>query len=412
MNERRKVLVVAPEYPYPPIDGHKVRIYNLMKNLPGKWKFDYICFGPENSRSGKEVLSAKLGPACEDVEVIPDSTLERIKSKGWIASILNVFFPYETSIGEPLLSPVLTSRITELVDSGRYDLVHLCGLYISLHFDRKSNHHIPYVVDIGDCPSLLNSSFWKQEHRPLEKLKKYLSYIWADRWEKIHASKIRNIIMISDVDAEWIARNCRESKIWVMPNGVDTEYFRTNSPNRPASALLFTGVMNYAPNNDAMLFFVRDVYPRIRERIPDVTLTIAGRNPTVQLRDLAAQTPGVTMTGFVDDIRPYFNNATVYVSPLQSGAGIKNKILEAWSMGLPVVATRVSCSGIEAASDNILVAESPEAFSDQVSMLLSNAKLRAELAKNGREKAERSYSWRSRGEMLVDIFDEVVISKR
>ena len=166
--------------------------------------------------------------------------------------------------------------------------------------------------------------------------------------------------------------------------------------------------MNYPPNDEAMLHFIRNIYPLIRSRVPDVTLTIAGRNPTQELTALAAQTTGVTVTGHVEDLRPYCDGATVYVSPLLSGAGIRNKVLEAWSMGLPVVATSDSCSGIEECdNDNILIANSPDQFSRAVIALLSDRQHCKSLSISGRLTVEKSYMWYNRSAYLTSIFEEI-----
>ncbi|MBK8335768.1 MAG: glycosyltransferase [Sterolibacteriaceae bacterium] len=167
--------------------------------------------------------------------------------------------------------------------------------------------------------------------------------------------------------------------------------------------------MDYPPNNTAMLHFIEETFPIIRKENPNVTLTIAGRNPTDELVSLAARSAGVKVTGFVEDLRTYFQAATVYVSPLLSGAGLKNKVLEAWSMMLPVVASSVSCSGMAAADNrNLLIADSPSEFASKVLALLSDSDLRERLSKEGRATVEREYSWQCRGAMLGSIFAKIV----
>ena len=412
MTSNLKILVVAPEYPYPPTDGRKLRIYNLFRNVLTNCTFDLLAFGEMDGLLDTNLLRKQLGVSCERVELIAKSSLEQIPSRGRLARFINIVFPDEKSIGEPYFSRAMTSRISEHLASNRYDLIFVCGLYINLHLDRKSIP-VPYIVDVTDCPSLLLRSYFEQEHQTIRKLKQYLDYIWADRYEKLFVSKIANIVMISSADAEVVARNCPHSKIWVVPNGVDTDYFKRASrlPIRTGD-LLFTGIMDYPPNNTAMLYFIREILPLVRGNIPEVTLTIAGRNPTPELRSLVDQTSGVHVTGFVEDIRPYFETATVYVSPLLTGAGLKNKVLEAWSMAVPVVATTVSCSGIAVRNnDNLLIADTPAEFATKILALLADGSLRGRLSLSGRETVERDYSWTSQGEMLCAIFHEIVTAE-
>ena len=404
-----KILIVAPEYPYPPIDGHKVRVYNLVRHLPARYKFYFLAFGTEKVSDCQEDFKERLGPSCENVELISTSTLEPIHLNSLIESIINIFYPFEMSVGEPFYSHVMADRINNLINSRGYDLIYLCGLSIALHFDKRHSH-VPFVVDICDSISLLTKSYYKRGGRLPAKLRNYLNYIWADRYEKIHVAGIRNIIMISSVDAERISRNCPKSRIWVLPNGVDTAHFKRPVGARGKTAeLLFTGVMNYPPNNEAMIYFIEEIFPLVKQKRLDVTLTIAGREPTHELQSLAGKTSGVKLTGFVEDLRPFFSDAVIYIAPLLSGAGIKNKVLEAWSMSLPVVATPISCAGIMTIENqNILLADSPEDFAAKILTLLSNEALRGRLSSNGRHTAEREYSWMSRSNILSSIFEEVI----
>ena len=403
-----KVLVVSPEYPYPPTDGHKLRIYNILKNVITNFEFDFLAFG-ETDMGNASTLRSQLGPTCGQVELIPRSSLVPIKSRSWLGSFWNIYYPDKMSMGEPYYSPAMISRINACLASNRYNLVFVCGLYINFHFDINSIP-APYIVDVVDSPSLYFWSNFKQEYHPFRKLMKYLNYIWADRYEKLYVSQIKNIIMISTVDAEIIARNCPNSRIWVVPNGVDTEYFKPSSPlPTVTSDLLFTGVMNYPPNNTAMLYFIKEVLPLVRLEIPEVTLTIAGKNPTPELKSLVDQTPGARVTGFVEDIRPYFEASTVYVSPLLTGAGLKNKVLEAWSMTMPIVATTASCSGIAARNnENLLIADTPAEFAAKILALLADGSLRDRLSLHGRETAKSDYSWTNCGKKLCSVFDEII----
>lgn len=409
MSNALSLLVVSPEFPYPPIDGHKVRIYNLLRHLPDNCSFDFLGFGNSVSAQDLQVFRSRLGPGCKSVELVPESTLERVDELRGVGRLKNILFPSALSIGAPYRSIEMEMRIQSRVASGHYQILFFCGLYIFQNFDSRTTA-LPCLVDIGDSPSLLTWSYFKQECDPLAAARKLVDYIWATRYERTHAAKIENIVMITSVDAERISRNCRKSRIWVISNGVDAQQFsRGDRPGRSGAELLFTGVMDYPPNNSAMLLFITETLPLIRKANPDVTLTIAGRNPTVELVSLANTTSGVRVTGFVDDLRPYFEAATVYVSPLLSGAGLKNKVLEAWSMMLPVVASSVSCSGM-AASDNknLLIADTPAEFASKVLMVLADSELRERLSVEGRMTVEREYSWSSRGAMLGSVLDTIV----
>ncbi len=216
--------------------------------------------------------------------------------------------------------------------------------------------------------------------------------------------------MISHVDAAHVKVNCPGSRIWVIPNGVDTEYFHTKNHHSDAGRnLLFTGVMNYTPNVESIVYFIKEILPLVRRRISDVKLTVAGRNPTLELQKIEKEVHEISLTGYVDDIRPYFERAAIYVAPIISGAGLKNKILEAWSMSKAVVATSLSCDGIDAIDGyNVVIADRPKDFAEKVVQLLSDTNMRDRLAINGRHTVERSYSWLSKSKMLENLFREVL----
>lgn len=408
MNEPPKILIVSLRYPYPPLDGRRVRDFNLFKHLTSGYHFDLLSFGTPELLHQHESLKKTLGPCFCDVELVPHETLMRLPHRSFLSKLWNIYFPFYSSY-YPNFSHVMAQRIREKVATGNYDLVYFCGFAMFLHASVEPIQ-IPLIVDICDSISLLKQSYFDKEKTIIKKMRSYAEYLWAKRYEQVHCSRVRNIITISPVDALNLRRHCPDSKLWVLPNGVDTSYFQSqNPPEQTNNTLLFTGVMDYPPNNEAMLYFIEEVFPRVKEKIPAVTLTVAGRNPAPELTSLADLTPGVSVTGFVDDIRPYFDASSLYVSPLISGAGMKNKILEAWSMSKPVVATPVSCSGLEVRdNENILIADSPHKFAERIIGLLSDRSLMLQIGRNGRQTAEQSYSWASRASTLADIFAEVL----
>jgi sugar transferase (PEP-CTERM/EpsH1 system associated) len=183
--------------------------------------------------------------------------------------------------------------------------------------------------------------------------------------------------------------------IHVIPNGVDLEYFRAQaSPDRYSPhRLIFTGNMSYRPNVDAVRHFVASILPRVRERVQDAELWIVGMDPTAAVRRLA-DTAGVTVTGRVEDVRPYFGEAAVAVAPLRVARGLQNKVLEAMAMRVPVVASPAAYQGLDAvAGRDLLVGEDPEAFSNAIVTLLRDQGARERYAAAGRACVERNHDW-------------------
>lgn len=405
VNSNPKVLIVAPEYPYPADDGHKVRNYNLFNQFSSGFRLELLCFGNPDLLKNKTNPANQLGPCFENIDMISPNTLKPLEKLNGIAKLKNIIYPLELSIGIPGYSHELETAVYQKISSRSYDLIYFSGFSSFLYY-RPEAHYIPFIVDIIDSLVLYLKSYF-QKHRSLKTL---VDYIWARRYEKIHFPKAKNMIFVSPVDCKLVAPKCPHSRIWVVPNGVDDEYYKSHTmPAHSNYKLLFTGVMDYHPNNDSIIYFIKSIYPLVKAKIPNATLTIAGKNPTAELLAICSDNPDIKVTGSVSDMRPYFEDASVYVAPIIAGAGLKNKILEAWAMLKPVVSTTIGGNGLEAVDgENLLFADTPTVFAEKVVTLLENPDLRTKLASNGRKTVEQHYSWKSQSDKLGEIFKEVL----
>jgi glycosyltransferase involved in cell wall biosynthesis len=261
-------------------------------------------------------------------------------------------------------------------------------------------HPVPVVVDLHDSPSLLYGRLLAMERRLSKKLPLYLETRSIAGWERSLGDACDLIITNSPVDEAMVRRVARSSRTLTIPNGVDTEYFAPGADEPARNTLVFTGVMNYGPNEDAVVHFCEQIFPLIRRARPDVEFWAVGSDPSARVRGLARQS-GVHVTGKVDDVRPYVRSAAVFVCPLRTGAGMKNKILAAMAMRRPVVATSLSLEGIEARPDeHVVKADGPEDFAAQVVRVLQDPRLAQRLADSAYKLAIDRYSWNARGEML------------
>lgn len=195
-------------------------------------------------------------------------------------------------------------------------------------------------------------------------------------------------------------------RVNVVPNGVDGDALAGYAAARKGGALVFTGVLDYPPNEEGILLFLGEMYPLIRQRIPEATLTIVGPSPSAEiLRHTSAH---VTVTGWVPDVRPYLAEAAVAVVPLYAGGGTRLKILEAMALGAPVVSTTVGCEGLEVRhGEHLLVADEAQAFADAVCDVLCDQDLRRRLTAAAREKVRRRYDWRILGRNMESTYSAV-----
>ena len=400
------ILLFSPVPLYPILSGRELRYYHLWRAVAKIHKVHLLCMVTETP---SDQTKQHLDEIFETVQYVyhkdspvggrPRSLGEKLKG------LWNVPWDY---FHEGEFSPEARDAVYESIDKYRIDGIYAYGWSLRDYF--KDIGDLPIVHDIGDDPSVLTRRFIR--HRPglLNKARAVKDWLTARAYEKQYFGRIEEMVLISADDARVFRKLCPRTNVTIIPNGVDSEFFRQQEKiEHDDPVLLFTGVMDYEPNVTAALFFCRSIYPLIKKEMPDVSLYLVGRNPSPIVSELANRDLAITVTGGVDDIRDYFKKAQVYVCPLRSGAGIKNKILESWAMEIPVVATSISCEGIKAApGKDILVADTPEEFTQKVIDLLTNRNLRHKLTANGRRKVEEDYSWDSRAIMVQEIFNRLL----
>ncbi len=201
------------------------------------------------------------------------------------------------------------------------------------------------------------------------------------------------ITSVAEADAQVIRGLAPNIPVYVTPNGVDAEFFHPlDLPEQP-DTLVFTGAMSFPPNVTAVLHFYQNILPLIRKELPQVRLVVAGRDPSPAIAALASD-PCVTVTGFVEDIRPYLAQSCVMICPMTSGSGIKNKVLEAMAMGRPVVSTTLGMEALEVTSwRELVVADEPAEFAAALLRLLGDEAARREIGAAGRDLVLRRYTW-------------------
>jgi glycosyltransferase involved in cell wall biosynthesis len=230
------------------------------------------------------------------------------------------------------------------------------------------------------------------ERRPWRRLALELESRKMRRFEAAACRNAELTFTVSDADGAALARLAPDATLLTVPTGVDTSYFVPRGLAERPGSLVFTGAMDWYPNEDAVVHFVASVLPRIRRERPATTLTVAGRNPPPRVRELAGE--GVNVTGSVDDVRPFVESASVYVVPLRVGGGTRLKVFEALAMGKALVSTSVGVEGLPVVpGEHFVLADTPEDFAREVGALLADGGRRRRLGAAGRRLVEQRYSW-------------------
>jgi len=369
-------------------------MYQLLKRISRHYRVTLLTF--LEFEHEREFLG-QVEPLCEKVVAI-----RRIPPLRW------QLFAYEPF--DEFLTPQMSAAVRDSFEERDYHLVQLEYSQMGCYADRALG--IPTVVTKHEVDFAACGRRARVEQKPWQKLRWFYNYLQVlDREIRL----LRNVdaaVCMTDTDARELQKYCRKPPVHVINTGVDLEFFTV--PAHPASAprLVFVGAFQHEPNVDAMLHFCRRVLPSIRDQMPGTELLIVGSNPPPAVSSLA-DIPGVQVTGYVEDIRPYMASCSVYVVPLRLGVGIRGKILEAWSMAMAVVATPVACAGLRYEhGKNLLLASSDESFAAQVLELLGDAPRRERLGLEGRRTVEEHYSWEASALRLRTLYDSLIGPQR
>ncbi|MCL4500158.1 MAG: glycosyltransferase, partial [Chloroflexi bacterium] len=283
--------------------------------------------------------------------------------------------------------------LAKLVEQNHFSLAHIDHVALAQYADCLQ--HLPKVLTHHNIETLAK----RREMEYLSgypRLRRWAGWLENKRWEsfEIAASRgVEAIVTVSKVESSYFSERVPQTPVHLVPNGVDTCYFQPPIHPNQQRGLLFTGRMDYAPNVDAVRWFCAEILPLVRRRCPGVTLTIVGRSPTPGVQALA-NLPGFRSKVAVDDVRPYYGSASVFIVPLRFGGGTRLKILEAMSVEMPVVSTKLGCEGLDLVpGDDYLAADTPEGFADAVAGLLGDRTERDRLGRRGRQTATERFDW-------------------
>ncbi|MGH9144651.1 MAG: glycosyltransferase [Vicinamibacterales bacterium] len=374
-----------------PLDkGGKLRTWHLLRHLARHHEITYLAFRePDQPAADVEGMRA----VAAQVETVPRAETAKGTLRFYADAALHLVDPLPYAVGK-YRSRAYRRRLDALLSSRGFDLVVCDFLFPAVNLPKR----LP-------CPAVIfthnvESEIWRRHAETKAGLAGRAlyraQYHRMLRYEQATLARFDGVLAVSDADRETFAAlypAAMRRPLHVVPTGVDTEYFAP-APGDPSSrTLVFTGSMDWLPNEDAMQYFCGEILPRIRVEEPHVTLSIVGRAPTPAVRRLADQ-HGVQVTGRVDDVRPYMQAAAAYIVPLRIGGGTRLKIFEAMSMGKAVISTTVGAEGLPVSDgDHLLLADEPDSFARAVVSVLRDHERRARLETAARALVVERYDW-------------------
>jgi sugar transferase (PEP-CTERM/EpsH1 system associated) len=401
------ILWLSHFVPYPPKGGNLQRSFNLLKEVAKENRVFLLAFNQKTLLPTEEKLEEgvkQLGSFCKYIQVF-DIPCER-SVWSWIKLLLsNLFSPWPYSIRK-FHSEKMAKAIHRITRNHEIDLVHFDT--IALAEFRKSVTGLKKILNHHNIESALLLSRARRERSLLKRFYLLLQGNKLKKYESKTCGEFDLNILVSEVDKERVEEYCPEIQAEVIPNGVDTNYFTISGGQVRRNNLVFIGGMSWFPNRDAILCFLKEIWPLLKKKIADISFTLIGSHPPKEIKDWGKK-ENIEVLGFVEDIRPYLAQASVYVIPLRVGGGTRLKILDAFACGKAVISTSIGCEGLDVTPGiNILIADSPCEFAEQVIKVCTNDNLMKSLGREGRKLVEEKYSWKMIGDNLNRIYENLI----
>ena len=399
-----KILFLAPSPPYPPHGGGQQRVYQFIRHAAREHEIWLLTFSPG------EAATAAMQPLRDLCEIVTVPTPTRSSLDRLHTTLLSPL-PDMALRGR---SVAFAAALDQLLARVPFDVVQAESIEMAQHGRQRSGSCPLYVYDAFNAEFLLQRRAFTTDLRIPRKLP--AAGYSLIQWQKLRAyeSRLRQrfagMFAVSNEDAAILGGLTSPLSLGVVPNGVDTAFFHRADhavPGLDAPYVLFTGTLDFRPNVDAVTWFAHQVLPLIQVQQPGVRFVVVGRNPVAAVQELAAL-PGVEIVGEVPDVRPWFERSAAYVVPMRIGGGVRLKVLEALSMEMPVVATRMGVEGVEGLVGGVhaLLADRPVDFAAEVCRALSDRRLAQQLGAAGRALVVERYDWQAIVPRMIALWQQ------
>ena len=389
-----RILFVTPGLPN---RLNRIRALNILTYLAPRHEVDLLSI----IRSDAELEELEhLRPLCRVIETVH---LPRWKSLTSCLMHLPTRDPLRVAYYR---SSVMRRKLRAMVEEGDYDLLYIKRKRMAQFADDISS--VPRVLDLTDAVSL----YYKRSLQYVDPMRwpvHWEEYLKISRYERDAVGRFEATVVCSEVDRAFlIDLGAPGERIHVIPNGVDIAYYRPRGNEPEPQSVMFSGYMSKHVNIDGAAYFYHQILPLVRQELPQVGFYVVGPEPPGSIERWSHGDGNITVTGFARDIRDYIELATVVVCPIRIGAGTRNKILQAWAVGRPVVSTPRGAEGLRFVDGkHLLIADDPHEFARATVRLINDPDLRERLIRNGLEHVRQEYSMERIGSTLNDLLERV-----
>ncbi len=394
------ILFLAPRLPLPADTGGKIRTLNILKQLAKENRVYLLCFTFEETDHFHAPILRELGVEVHMVPIAGPSVIQKITAIIFNSLPFSILKYY---------TPQMSQTIQQVLAKQAFDAIHIDHLHMAVYKDCFKD--IPCFLDEHnvECKILERCA-----HVEKSWIKKMLYQNQSQKMMAFESEKIKefNSVFACSSEDRLILNDLAKGQapVHVIPNGVDTEYFNLGPQQntQKEDALVFTGSMDWLPNEDAIGYFCKEILPLVWQKNNALKLYVVGKNPSKSVNALAARDGRVIVTGRVEDIRPFVERAKIFIVPLRIGGGTRLKILEAMAMGKAIVSTTIGAEGIEYEDGiNIAIADNPDDFAQKIIDLCKQPLQAADMGQEGRNLVCQKYEWAIVGKKLNNIYQGV-----
>lgn len=394
------VVIVDEELPYPLTSGKRIRTFNLVSRLAEQHQIIYVAY--RNPDSDEQEQAAEKFAATGIETVIVDRIIPPKSGSGFYLRLLgNLFSPHPYSVAIHN-SAAMREALRRLERTKEIDLWH-CEWTPYAQVTRHL-HSSPRLVMAHNVESQIWHRYYLNEKNLPKKW--FIKKQWQkwERFETVTAQTTDCVVAVTEEDARRFRKEMASRDVSVVDNGVDTEYFAPSTQKRDPNHLLFLGSLDWRPNLDGIVQYLDVVHPEVLSQIPDLRVSLVGRNPPEWLSNRVANHPEVTLFPNVPDVRPHLHSCSALVVPLRIGGGSRLKILEALSTETPVISTAIGAEGLHLEPDHHLsMVQSVEELTKGLPELLQTPDILQAQAARGRDVVLEQYDW----SVLAQRLDQV-----